>query len=483
MKVGSSTEVPAFVSRTPSGLRCKLATMENAPLHDASRVTHFRCEPALVDGDTLNIRSAAYIGDEQFMTFTEVITLPASLPSDHTGAIADTVKLLSLAVSLSYFKAFAPATYVVPEGLTEQQRRFLSELISNGLGEFAYVNALPEVLDTQIEAPTIEPSVAQWACLQPTVDVQETGPFVLRPLVAVGGGKDSIVSIDVMQRAGLDYGLFAVNAKRPMHDTAEVAGKPLTEATRTLDSKLFELNRAGAPNGHVPVTAINSLIAVLTAIVTGHDAVVLSNEASASYGNLHWNGRTINHQWSKSSEFEALLRQSLPQGSPAYFSVLRPLTEIRIARRFAELREFHGAVTSCNRAFRLQNDTPKRWCGDCPKCRFVFLMLAPFMSRAQLLTIFESNDLLSDLRQRDGFFELMGAQGIAKPFECVGEPDECRVALSLLQQHPEWTGHEIFQDPRFAALTVPPHQQEQVFAWRNDPHFLPRNLEDVVREV
>ncbi len=454
--------------------------MQNAPLHDASRVTHFRCDPAEVDGNTIRVRSSAHIGDEPFMAFTEVIELPASLADADAAVAAETVKLLSLAVSLSYFKAFAPAIYAVPEGLTPQQRVFITELISHGLGEFAHVNDLPEVLDTRIEAPILDdPSSVVPAGMSGSGAPME----IRRPLVAVGGGKDSIVSIDVMTRAGLDYGLFAVNAKRPMIDTAAVAGRPLESATRTLDPQLFDLNRSGAPNGHVPVTAINSLIALLTAMAAGYDAVVFSNEASASYGNLNWHGRFINHQWSKSNEFEGLLRETLPEGAPGYFSVLRPLTEICIARRFAELTEFHGVVTSCNRAFRIHDDTPKRWCGDCPKCRFVFLMLAPFMSKEQLLTIFEGNDMLSDATQREGFFELMGADGIAKPFECVGEPDECRVALSLLAAHPDWAKHEVLADPNFAALLVPAEAQDRVFSWRNETHFLPTELEGFVRAV
>ena len=151
---------------------------------------------------------------------------------------------------------------------------------------------------------------------------------------------------------------------------------------RTLDPGLAALNRAGALNGHVPITAIVSCVALLTAALNGFDAVAMANERSASAGNLHWDGVEVNHQFSKGLRAERLLAAAAAEAAgdtPRLFSILRPASELAIARAFARMERYHGAFTSCNAIFRI--DPALRaasWCCDCPKCRFVFLALAPF---------------------------------------------------------------------------------------------------------
>ncbi|WP_237466639.1 hypothetical protein [Leucobacter chromiireducens] len=454
--------------------------MGDAPFQSTHAVTHFACQEPRVRGAVIELPSAALAGDTVVAEFTEVIELPAALDDAAAELVAPTLRLLALAVSLSYFKAFAPTRYVVPSGLTPTERTFITELLRNGLGEFAFVNSLPEVFDTEIvAAERPEPSGPG----TPSGSRPDPAGEPRRALVAVGGGKDSIVSIEALAGAGYEVGLFAVNPKTPMVRTAEVADQPLVSVRRAIDPALLALNAAGAPNGHVPVTAINSLIATLTALALGYDAVVFSNEAGSSYGNFAWSGRVINHQWSKGSEFEGLLRASLPAGAPQYLSLLRPLNEIRIARRFASYAQYHGVFTSCNRAYRMAADGSAGWCGECPKCHFIFLMLAPFLTRQALLDIFSGRDLFADEAQYQGFLELFGTDGLVKPFECVGEPDECRVALSLLRDHDDWQGHPFLAKPEIAALDATAAEREAVFAWRDEAHFLTPKLEGVVRAI
>ncbi|MDN4174369.1 hypothetical protein QWY28_15505 [Nocardioides sp. SOB77] len=432
------------------------------------------CEPPVLEGRTVSLGYAAVAGERRLHEFTEVVELPGTL--DHVDpAVRDGVlRLLSLAASLSYAKAFAPVPVAVPGGVTTRERRFLVELAGNGLGEFAYVNDLPAVLDTEVLGPELpEPG--------PTAG---PGPGVPeRLLVAVGGGKDSIVSIEALRAAGHEIGLFSVNSYAPIEATAEVAGVALATVRRRLDPHLFELNAAGAPNGHVPVTAVNSLLAVLTALALGHDTVVFSNEASSSFGNVAWHGRTINHQWSKGLDFERLLRDSLPAGAPTYVSLLRPVTELRIARRFADHTAYHRVFTSCNRAFKLRESDRTSWCADCPKCQFVFLCLAPFLPREALLDVFGGRDMFADGSQLTGFLELLGTDGLLKPFECVGEPDECRVAVSLLREHPDWRDHPFLARPELAGVTATAAERDRVFAFREGEHLLPPALETVARAV
>jgi hypothetical protein len=225
---------------------------------------------------------------------------------------------------------------------------------------------------------------------------------------------------------------FSVNPNKVILAVDAASGLPALAARRRLDPRLFELNEAGALNGHIPVTAINSLIAVATAAWHGLGPVVMSNERSASDPNLIWNGHEINHQWSKGIEAEGLLRAAVTAHSgltEPYFSLLRSLSELHIAQLFARHDAYDDVVTSCNKAFKLHDPTA-RWCGDCPKCRFVFLAMAPAMDRARLIHIF-GHDLFADPAQTPGFLELLGIDA-HKPFECVGEVEESLVALSML---------------------------------------------------
>jgi len=400
----------------------------------------FRYDGWQIDGPTGVVTSSFSLVGVDTVSFTEQVTLPAPLPRPKTAE--PLAKLLALASGLSYYKAAAPAVVTVPAGLTPAERRFLTELIAGGLGEFAYRNDRPAALTPQIEADPLEPT-AHGRLLAPDAP----------PLVAVGGGKDSVVSIETLKAAGLDPRLFSVNRYAAIDRCVAVADRPYAAAPRQLDPHLFELNRAGAYNGHVPVTAINSLVGLMTALSLGAGPVVLSNEASASYGNLTWAGREINHQWSKSLDFENLLRDTLTASyePPApYFSLLRPLTELQIAERFAHLPAYFGAFTSCNRSFALdQARRATHWCCDCPKCFFVYLILAAWLDPADLIGIFGQNIL--DQPHEAKFAEILGYTG-HKPFECVGDYAEARAALRLVAARPAWQAASLVQvlSPRLA---------------------------------
>jgi hypothetical protein len=355
--------------------------------------------------------------------FTETVRFPDVPGTTPSPRVA---RLLALACGLSYYKAAAPKTVHVEFGLTAAERVFLSELIKNGLGEFAFRNKLPESLTPEILAERL-----------PDVDPTSPRPDDTVPLVPVGGGKDSVVTIESLKSAGLRPRLFSVNTYTPIQRCAAISGLDLLSVRRSIDSGLIEINNHGAYNGHVPVTAINSLIALLAADLLGIGPVIMSNERSAEYGNLEWNGLSINHQWSKSIEFERLLRSTLASDTDTYFSLLRPLSEIDIAHRFAKLPNYYSAFTSCNRAFAL--DASKRataWCRECPKCQFVFLILAPFIPRAELEGIFGGN-VLHDPNNSPGYREILGLDG-HKPFECVGEYDEAALAIVMLADQHDW---------------------------------------------
>ena len=354
------------------------------------------------------------------LSFTETITFPVPPGRDAPPAFHRVLDLLHVVAGVSYFKVGAPGRVVAPTAVPQAAADFFTAVYTDGMAEYAYRNRLPHVLELTVEVPGL------------TVPADPVDNSEGRPLSAVGGGKDSIVTLEILRAAGLDPVPFSVNPNQVIVAVNAASGLPALAARRQLDPRLFELNRAGALNGHIPVTAINSLIAVATAAWHGLGPVVMSNERSASDPNLVWNGHEINHQWSKGVAAEGLLRAAVTAHSgltEPYFSLLRSLSELHIAQLFARHDTYDDVVTSCNKAFKLHDPTA-RWCGDCPKCRFVFLAMAPAMDRARLRRIF-GHDLFADPAQVPGFLELLGIDA-HKPFECVGEVQESLVALSML---------------------------------------------------
>ncbi|HST49967.1 hypothetical protein [Jatrophihabitans sp.] len=385
-------------------------------------------------------------GSTSEISFTERLRfpLPAREPDEQRRqAFGAVLRLLHAVAGVSYFKAAAPP--VVDLGstrFTAAELAYLEAVYRHGLREFAYTNDLPAVLHTRFAAgsghPLTEPDAAAGAGAWYSVTD--------RPLVPCGGGKDSIVSTEAMISSGRNPIAFAVNPNHIIEGVVAASGLELLAVRRTLDRQLFELNRQGAYNGHVPVTAVNSLLAVATSILHGLGPVVMSNESSASAPNLYWQGEPVNHQWSKSADAEQALQAALASRlgvSGLYFSLLRHLNEMQIARLFAGTTGYDGVLTSCNNAYTIDRPATLRWCGDCPKCRFVFLALAPFAGVQRMVGIFGAN-LLADESQLPGYRVLLGIGGY-KPFECVGEISESQAAVARLAELPAWRDAVVIQ--------------------------------------
>jgi len=413
------------------------------------------------------------------LEFTERLTIPVPAALDEL-AVAGAQGLLALlhwVAGVSYFKAALPPAVefeTAPPGAAAAA--LLEALYSEGLGELAYANELPALPRPRFSTEEVPPPAPR----------RHREPQ--RALVAVGGGKDSAVAIEVLRRSGAETALFSVGDAAPIARTAAAAGLPRLAATRELDPLLFECNAAGAINGHVPVTAIVTCIALLTALLNGFDTVVMANERSASAANLHWNGAAINHQFSKSLAVERLLSAAVQESGAgdrvSQLSVLRPASELAIARAFAGMKRYHDAFTSCNAIFRIDPALrASSWCRDCPKCRFVFLALAPFSSPAHLEHVF-GGDLLADEAQYEGF-ALLAASGGHKPFECVGEEQESLAAMRMLASDPRWREHAVVR--RLAAEVLPAHPLPEgdpgtVLALSPE-HDLPPGLLDDLRAV
>ncbi len=370
----------------------------------------------------------------------ETITLsgaPFALGGARAQAAEKALRLLHLITGVSYYKAAVPEEIRIDSyGIDADTAALMEELYLNGLGEFAYRNGLN--LHGRIRFPVADSGIGA-----------DAAPLGLRrhALVAIGGGKDSLVSIEALRAAGVDQTVTWVGGSQLIKACAERTGLPTFNIGRQLAPELFEYNRQGAYNGHIPVTAINSAIMVFAAVLLGVDQVVFSNERSASYGSLIEGTGEVNHQWSKGWIFERDFGGYVQRRIAAdlhYYSLLRPLSELAVARQFAKTDRYDAHFSSCNRNFHLLGERPaSRWCGVCPKCHFVFLALAPFMPKPRLVSIFGRN-LLDDAAQIPGYDALLEFQD-HKPFECVGEGKESRAAMATLAQRPEWQEDAIVE--------------------------------------
>ncbi len=367
----------------------------------------------------------------------ETVTVPGApfaLDGARAVAVQRALRLLHLIAGVSYYKAAVPGTIAIEgEGIDAATAALVEQVYLNGLGEFAYRNGLD--LHGRIRFPVASDAGAA----APALGLDE------RALVAIGGGKDSLVSIEALRAAGVAQTVTWIGGSQLIRTCAERTGLPTLNIGRALAPELFEINRQGAWNGHIPVTAVNSAILVLAAVLTGAGQVVFSNERSASYGSLivSADGTTtseVNHQWSKGWAFEQAFGEHVERSVAAdlhYYSLLRPLSELAVARQFARNDHYDAHFSSCNRNFHILGDKPaQRWCGLCPKCHFVFLALAPFMPKPRLVRIFGRN-LLDDIAQAPGFDALLEFQD-HKPFECVGEGRESRAAMALLVSRADW---------------------------------------------
>jgi hypothetical protein len=404
---------------------------------DKRQITTFRFVRCQFDAAT-GVATLVYAFDQgpELVETVVVPGAPFTLESARAEAVQRALRLLHLIAGVSYYKAAVPASIVIDSYSIDAATAMLVESIYlHGLGEFAFRNGLD--LRGRFKLP-FDSDAAQSA-QQPALGLRE------HALVAIGGGKDSLVSIEALRAAGIAQTVTWIGGSQLIRSCAERTGLPIHNIGRTLAAQLFELNRLGAWNGHIPVTAVNSAIMVLAALLAGVDQVVFSNERSASYGSqiIAADGSAtteVNHQWSKGWEFEQAFGRHVEQYIAAdlrYYSLLRPLSELAVARQFARNDHYDAHFSSCNRNFHIMGERPvHRWCGVCPKCHFVFLALAPFMPKTRLVSIFGRN-LLDDAAQAGGYDALLEFQD-HKPFECVGEGRESRAALAALATRAEW---------------------------------------------
>jgi hypothetical protein len=299
---------------------------------------------------------------------------------------------------------------------------FLDRTYQKGLGEFFYLNKLSPLFP--INFPSFESSVE-------TLEVSNNGG----KLIGIGGGKDSLVSVELLKDE--DYvATWSLNHRSQLEPLINKIGLKHFWVERQLDPQILTLNKQDAMNGHIPISAIFSSVGLVVTILSGYRDNVVSNESSASEPNLIYEGVPINHQYSKSLEYEKDFQTVLNSyygSSLRYYSLLRPLSELRIAEIFSKIgfSKYKDVFSSCNRAFT-HDQHSLFWCGVCAKCAFIFLALTPFIDRQLLEELWHGKNLLIDPGLESTYKQLLGIEG-DKPLDCVGEVKEARAAMKLAQ--------------------------------------------------
>ncbi len=375
---------------------------------------------------------------------------------------------LGMAEAISYWKVTcAPVLKVMCGTLTDWQNRWWRKLFYNGLGEFMYVNGI-RVAEEELLTILCEPAVGD-----------NTGAFVVDKatysgcLVPVGGGKDSVVSMEVLGEE--DVTIYRINPDATVRNVLEASEREYKTyfVSRKLDGRILEMNKRGFLNGHIPFSAVVAFSTFISAYLQGIRYIALSNESSANESTVV--GSFVNHQYSKSYEFEQDFMEyihSVLDTEIRYFSLLRPLSELQIAYLFSKYKNYHKAFRSCNAGSK-----QGIWCCNCPKCLFVYIILSSFLTEEELLEIFGEN--LLDAEKSEKYFRELTGLDENKPFECVGTRSE--VVMSL-KKYLEKGGKALLPVKYADWLAEQPGDVDTALLEWNELHNVPEEFVKALRE-
>lgn len=412
------------------------------------------------------------------LPFTEKLLLPAiahKLDMEHQQMVASVLEMLHLAIGTSYWKIDCSIAITYPYVLSQTESDFWNLIYTQGLGEFYYTNKLDPSRYVLFTAGSTEETK------QPVRRING----VQRALTGIGGGKDSLVAVDILDQAAYPFDLYYMentNQAASLDQVIDTTKHKGFRIERTIDAQLRTLKNGY--KGHVPISLLYALVGVLIAVVHNYSSVIVSNEESSNYGNVEYKGYTINHQWSKSAQFEKVFQHlihSVVSPDITYFSLMRPFTELRIAQQFAHLTKYHSVFSSCNRNFRInpeQKSSGLTWCGRCSKCAFTFAMLSGYIAKHTLVSLFGKN-MYADESLLKEYRMLLGTESI-KPFDCVGTPDEVAAAFFLAHKTGQYETDAAMQ--YFVTEVLPPYSAndqmvQSLLEYKND-ELIPQPFTD-----
>lgn len=375
---------------------------------------------------------------------------------------------------MNYYKlTCSPKIVVRPMYITQEQCDFFRKVLYHGLGEYFYQNHIDLSFDEFVQFEVDS------TCRYEKREIE--GSF-FGNLIPVGGGKDSIVTLELLNRYQSENLVFMLERNlypknKAGYASIQIAGyqeKDIVLFQNNLDLKMVDFNQQGYLNGHIPFSACLSMASFIMAYLTNRKYIVLSNEASANEGNIL--GKNINHQYSKSYEYEKDFRnyaETYLTDKIQYFSLLRAWNEYRIVMEFVKHKEYLPIFRSCNRGTK-----ENKWCNHCSKCLYVYIMLFPFLTEKEMSQVFD-HPLLDDVSLEDVFVSLI-ADDVNKPFECVGAKDEINCALTkALQVHRDHMPYllKLYQEKYYNPL----FEQEKIEQYFNFEHFIPEEYLEILK--
>src|SRR5699024_2355842 len=126
----------------------------------------------------------------------------------------------------------------------------LDDLYLHGLAEFAYRNKLD--LAGRLRFPRQPEERGADRAGAPVLGLPR------RTLIPIGGGKDSLVVIEAIRRAGGEGTVAWVGHSPLIAACAERTGMGMLNIGRELSPILLDYNRMGAWNSHIPLTVVNA---------------------------------------------------------------------------------------------------------------------------------------------------------------------------------------------------------------------------------
>lgn len=365
--------------------------------------------------------------------FKPEIVLPAVLQGFDKNILNNLVFNLGMVEMLSYWKATcSPEIIIKASYLDAEQIEFWKKLLIKGLGEFFYNNQIDFTQKDLVKFVILSDNEGS--------NFSENDLLMKnRDLILIGGGKDSAVTLDLISNSGKEFNCLLLNPTKAALKITDASGceNPII-IRRSIDPKLLELNSQGYLNGHTPFSAYLAFLSVLVGFLYNYKNILVSNESSSIEENVVWHGEKINHQYSKSEEFEQDFKiycqnYLVPIN---YYSYLRDLNELKISEKFAKLTKYHKLFRSCNRGSK-----EGVWCGKCPKCVSTYLTLYPYLGQ-ETKEIF-GKDLLEDENLIPIVQGLLRENDIVKPFECVATVEEIKTAISLGIERAKKDGQKI----------------------------------------
>lgn len=388
-------------------------------------------------------------------------------------AIQNILFNIGIVEGISYYKLTCSPVYYIECGqLNDFQKNWWQKLIYNGLGELRYLNGFADIsCDDFVQIH----SNHNMECNNTFIDSKYTKNNEGN-LVPIGGGKDSIVTLELLKEYSNTPFMF-FHKRQASYDTCYTYGfkdNDIFEVERYLDKKLFELNKQCYLNGHVPISSMIAFVSILTATLLGKKYIVLSNESSSNEGNIE--GTNINHQYSKSYEFEHDFNEYVSKcftNDIKYFSLLRPISEYQIAKQLVKYEKYLNIFRSCNSGIK-----ENVWCCNCPKCIFVYCLLLPFLGLEKTNSIF-GNSILDNLELELDFRKLIGLE-CEKPFECVGTKDEIIFGLNkYISDYPNNVPMLIQKYANYITSFKPNFDYDNYF---NNEHFVPQEYIEILKK-